>query len=97
MTVRVASSEGKSVRYPLGQGGLQTMVVRTNIVRNLVYPLQIREIGRKRTDSVCILLIDVAKTCQPRAVVADITNLQRKIGSKGMLDTEAPICNVWSC
>src|SRR5260370_34041402 len=64
MTVRVAGSERQPVRSPLGQGGLQAVVVGTAIVRDLVDKIQPWELAGIRLVAICITLIEVAKTRQ---------------------------------
>jgi len=85
MTVGVAGGEVQTVRYPLGQGRLQAVVVGMGEVIYEVNILQIGEFGEEGTRSaarssvgvrIWSTLIEGAKTKQVTAVIAHVTNLQ---------------------
>ena len=73
----VTGSERQPLGKPLGQGRLQAVVVGMGIVSRLVDKVQVGELGGVGTVAIArgIDLIEVEKTSQPVAVIADIANL----------------------
>src|SRR5437588_9035811 len=95
MTVSVIGGEVKPVRKPLGQGGLQAVVVGSAIVHRPVDILQIGELGAVGTDSRDgVNLVDVDEISQSGAVIGNIADLEREVAAKGVLDIEVPIHDV---
>src|SRR5437899_5287042 len=95
VTVCVTGSEIEPMAKPLGQGGLQAVVVGSAIVHRPVDILQIGELGAVGTDvRDGVTLIDVHEIGQPGAVIGHIANLEREVAAKGVLDIEVPIHDV---
>src|SRR5262245_35081655 len=95
MAVGVTGLERNPARKPLGQRGLQTVVVGTHKVLRLVDERQIRELRGVRADAGHrINLIKVAAAAQSVAVIGNIADVQRKVVRESVLDTKVPVHNV---
>src|SRR5260370_27685074 len=95
MAVSVAGLESNSAGKPLGQCRLQAVVVGTRKVLRLVDEVQVGEFSGVRSDAGRrIDLIKVAATGQSVAVIANITQVQRKVVREGVLDTDVPVHGV---
>src|SRR6266699_1578841 len=107
MTVSVTGGEIEPMAKPLGQGGLQAIVVGPAVVHRPVEIFQIGKFGPVRTVDIGftvatsdfrgrtgVNLVDVDEISQPGAVIGHIANLEREVAPKGVLDIEVPIHDV---